>query len=114
MWAVLHHWQDDDYKGISSGVHGVWVCADRPAANACAFKVLRRLVRERVATDPTNLETWLKKTDRPVDSELDDDDLVDGLDDDDVCDLHEQLFRGEYIPGPTEWVEVMPVNASQS
>lgn len=100
MWVVLHHWQDDDYKGIDSGVHEAWQCRTEAAARAHAVEVLRGLIARR-ADDP-KLAAWLKASGRADDLE----DFAATLTDDDVRELHGRLYQGEFIPGRTEWVTV--------
>jgi len=107
MWIVLHHWQDDDYKGIASGVHRVWVCADDRSADVCTSRVLRRMVRTRAAELPGRFEAWLKETGRPADWDVDDLEDPDATTDTEIDALHARLFQGEFIPGCTEWVSVM-------
>ena len=76
------HWQDDDYKGISSGLHGQLVFDTREEAYAKAYDVRLDLVEERDPTvEKSATDAAMKAT-------------------------QEELYKGEYIPGPTQWVTV--------
>lgn len=100
MWVVIHHWQDDDYKCISSGVHDVWVFEQEKDAEEKAISVLRELVKERVEEDPSIYEAWAKTNLDGRHPEIEDLDSVE------LDMLHDDLFKGKFIPDYSQWVTV--------
>lgn len=89
MWIVNHHWQDDDYKGISSGLHDQWVFEAHEDAETKAFEVRQTLALNRFDdSDPDVADPFAVGDDAAMRL------------------LQEKLYQGEYIPGPTEWVTV--------